>query len=287
MNITQQMLKSTISKKIEGREMKCHSVVIPVFVTVIVLISLFILHLITAPPVLAQDPTCTQPDDIDLAFTFCDAAYDDLADNYTSPLVDVSTNGQIPPVILKAMGWYETQTSPIGGWAQCVDENPFSSPSGCDWGIMQINSGMNCSDPQDQFNAETQQQVKYDASYNIAMGAKILQQKWDWHKQNGRTIGDGSPEIAEHWYYATWAYNQWTADNSPDPAMNPCPNWPDNWSGCAYQDRVWWTAANPPTRDGRTLWSTVNLTRPDLEAIDFPETQSEMDAWTTWQISDA
>ena len=55
---------------------------------------------------------------------------------------------------------------------------------------------------------------------------------------------------------------------------------------CTQPDRVWWTAAHPPTRGGRILWSAVNLTRPDLSVIDFPATQPEMDAWTTWQISD-
>jgi hypothetical protein len=85
----------------------------------------------------AQEPTCTQPDDVDIALTFCEAAHDDLADEYAPPLADVSTNGLIPPIILKAIGWYETQESPIpGGWAQCVNSTPFSSTSGCDWGIM-------------------------------------------------------------------------------------------------------------------------------------------------------
>lgn len=235
------------------------------------------LALAQGPP---PTPTCTQPDDLDIAFAFCDAAHDDLAGDYTSPLRDVSTDGFIPPVILKAVAWQESD------WTQCnADGTPFG-PSGCDWGIMQIYSGMNCDTPENQFNTETQQQVKYDYRYNIAMGAYMLKKwKWDWHKQNGRIIGDGDPYIAEHWYYAVWAYHQWTAENSPNNLdINPCPRWPENAYLCAYQDKVWWWAAHPPSRGGRTLWSAVNLTRPDPSL--FPENQAQMDSWPDWHIAD-
>lgn len=240
------------------------------------------------PPALAQTPTptptCTQPNDVDIAFAFCDAAHDDLAGDYSSPLKDVSTDGYIPPVILKAIGWFETQDSPIGGWAQCVSGYPYSSASGCDWGIMQIYSGMNCDDPGSQFNTETQQQVKYDYRYNIAMGAYILKKwKWDWHQQNGHIIGDGDPHIAEHWYYAVWAYNGWTVGNSSNfPQWDAC-QYPNSDVGCAYVDKIWWRAAYPPSRGGRTLWSAVNLTRPAKTL--FPRYEWQWSSWN-WQIAD-
>lgn len=239
-----------------------------------------------AGPLQQPTPTCAQPDDVDIAFAFCDAAHDDIADEYPS-LYDVGTDGFIPPVILKAIGWYETHVSPIGGWAQCVNGSPYSSPSGCDWGIMQINTGMDCVTPTLQFDSETQQHVKYDYRYNIGMGAFILKKwKWDWHQGAGRIIGDGSPYIAEHWYYAVWAYNEWTWENNPNNTdAFPCNNWPYSASNCVYQDRIWWRAAHPPTRNGLILWSPVNLTRPDRSLL--PD-ESEWASWPSfdWAIDD-
>jgi len=149
---------------------------------------------------------------------------------------------------------------------------------------MQIYSGMNCDDPESQFNTETQQQVKYDYRYNIAMGAYILKKwKWDWHQQNGRIIGNGDPGIVEHWYYAVWAYYGWTVNNSPNnPVWDSC-GWPDSWTNCAYVDRIWWRGRNPPSRGGRTLWSAVNLTRPDPSL--FPRYEWQWASWN-WHISD-
>ena len=253
----------------------------------LLLLGVFLLFPARPQPASAQvpTPTCRPYNDQAVAFTCCDAAHDDVADEYAPPLQDVRTGGFIPPVILKAIGWYESSNSPTGGWTQCVNGVPFDT-GGCAWGIMQVRSHMNCDTTQ--FNAETQQQVKYDYRYNIAMGAYILKKwKWDWHQQNGRIIGNGDPYIAEHWYYAVWAYHQWTAVNSPNnPIDNPCPNWPSSFGGCAYQDKVWWWAAHPPSRGGRMLWSPVNLTRPDPAL--FPTDQAEMDSWPTWRwrISD-
>lgn len=203
----------------------------------------------------AQGPVCTQPTDVATAFTFCDAAHDDLADEFAAPLRNVKTNGYIPPIVLKAIGGWETRGS--GGWIQCVNQEPISD--GCAWGIMQIQTGMNCVPAGDQFNTETQTAIKYNYRYNIATGADLLHEKWDWHKQNGRTIGNGIPEIAEHWYYAVWAYNSWIARNSPDHPQNPCSNWPISAENCAYQDQVWWMAAHPPARGGQPLWSATNV----------------------------
>jgi len=188
-------------------------------------------------------------------------------------------------VILKAIGWYESSDSPRGGWTQCVNGVPYTSTDGCAWGLMQIRSGMNCDAPANQFNAETQQRVKYDYRYNIAMGAFMLKRwKWDEHQTAGHIIGDGDPRIAEHWYYAVWAYNEWSFKNSPNnTARNPCSNWPISPVGCAYQDTVWWWAAHPPTRGGRTLWAPVNLTCPDKSL--FPRYSWQWDSWN-WRIAD-
>jgi len=250
-------------------------------------LGLFMLLPVRHYPARAQSPTptptCTQPNDQDIAIAFCDAGNDALADRYQPPLRDVSTDGFIPPVILKAIGWYESQDSPIGGWAQCVGGVPYNT-GGCAWGIMQISSSMNCDTPPNQFNAETQQQVKYDYRYNIAMGAHILKKwKWDPHQTAGHVIGDGDPHIVEHWYYAVWAYYNWSYSQSPNnPIWDSCA-YPNSWVNCAYVDRIWWRVRNPPSRSGRTLWAPISLTRPDRAL--FPRYESEWSSWN-WHISD-
>ena len=259
---------------------------LPVTMIFLLLSALSLLFSPEQKIVVAQSSTatptwsCVQPTGVDIAFTYCDAAHNDIAQDYATPLADVSTDKYIPPIILKAMGGQESQ------WTQCnADNTPFASASGCDWGIMQINSGMDCVAPTAQFNDETRQQIKYDYRYNIGMGTHILEQKWNWHQQNNRIIGDGSSDIAEHWYYAVWAYNTWSAANSPNPDVNPCLNWPDELEGCAYQDKVWWWAAHPLMGNGQALWSAVDLTRPD-NLNTFPTTQQEMSTWTGWHIAD-
>lgn len=222
---------------------------------------------------------CTQPDDVDLAFTFCDAAHDDIANEYGYPLYDVATGMVIPPIILKAIGGAETQ------WLQCQGGVPVTN--GCDWGLMQIGSGMNCVDPAYQFNYDTQQQVKYDYRYNVGMGAKILKWKWDARVAESAIIGDGSPGIAEHWYYAVWSYGTsgWSWDSCPsNPAFSGC-NWPNpaDVDDCAYVDQVWWWARNPWNRNGRLLWHAVDLTRPSLAL--FPAHSWQWNSWS-WAIDD-
>jgi len=91
-----------------------------------VLLLGLILFYTNYPSVSAQTPTptCSQPEDVDIAFAFCDAAHDDIADDYVSPLRGVSTNGYISPIILKAVGAYEST------WTQCnADGTPFG-PTG-------------------------------------------------------------------------------------------------------------------------------------------------------------
>jgi hypothetical protein len=220
---------------------------------------------------LEQPPTCTQPMDIDIAFAFCDAAYDDIANEYTSPLVDTGTDGYIPPIILKAIGAQET------GWTQCgVDGTPINN-NGCAWGLMQIYAGMDCYNP---FNEETRERVKYDYRYNIAMGAFELR-KWHWdvRSEAGCTIGDGSPDITEHWYYAVWSYGEggWAFESCPNNQLYDGCQWPTSSSGCAYVDKVWWKARNPPSRSGYTFYSPVDLTRPNPS--DLPRSIGE---WTSW-----
>ncbi len=223
------------------------------------------LHLAGLAPIAAQQ-TCTQPSDQDIAMTFCDAAHNDIAAEYPG-LYNVSIDVVVPPIILKAIGWYETWERHYpdgGGWLQCVNGRPVTSTDSCAWGLMQIQTGMNCDPPGSQFGAATQQAVKYDYRYNIAMGAHILVNKWHERRPN-QWLGDGSPDIAEHWYFAVWAYNEWGENNHPnnDNFHRVYPIW-NNPGTYPYQEVVWWLAANPQHRTGEpALWSPVSLTLPD------------------------
>jgi len=231
----------------------------------IIIIGLLVLPRLVEPTPLAAQ-TCTQPSDQDIAMTFCDATHNDIAAEYPG-LYDVNINVVVPPIILKAMGWYETWESRFsdgGGWLQCVNGRPVTSTDSCAWGLMQIWTGMNCDAPGSQFSAATQQAVKYDYRYNIAMGTYLLVYKWHERRPN-QWLGDGSPGIAEHWYFAVWAYNGWGKKNHPNDLdfHRVYPIW-DNPTTYPYQEVVWWLAAHPQHRtNGPDLWSPVNLTLPD------------------------
>ncbi len=103
----------------DSKTWRCYGFALFAFV---LLLGVSLLNPVHHNQVLAQGPTptCTQPNDVDIAFAFCDAAHDDLADDYSSPLKDVSTDGYIPPVILKAMAWRESD------WTQCANGEALS-----------------------------------------------------------------------------------------------------------------------------------------------------------------
>lgn len=254
----------------------------------VIVVGLLIPLCLTEPSSLVAQ-SCPWPSDSDIALAFCDAAHNNVAGEYPA-LYDVSIDVSVPPVILKAMGWYETWDSPGGwGWRQCLGAAPYGSSDGCAWGIMQVWTGMDC-DHVTPFGEATRQAVKSDYRYNIAMGTHILVNKWH-ERQTHQQVGNGSPDIAEHWYFATWAYNSWEGPGAEYHGWNNNPNNPSftrqgytqNPGSYPYQEVVWWLAANPRSRPGGSpLWRAVPLTLPPNSA--FPD-QAQMHM-EPWSISD-
>jgi len=255
------------------------------------LASLVIVVGLLAPLCLAKPSSlaaqsCPWPSDVDIALAFCEAAHNDIAGDYPA-LYDVSIDVLVPPVILKAMGWYETWDSPGDwGWRQCLGTAPYSSGDGCAWGIMQVWTGMDC-DHVTPFSEVTRQAVKSDYRYNVAMGTHILVNKWH-ERQAHQQVGNGTPDIAEHWYFAVWAYNSWAGPEGEYHGWNNNPNNPSftrqgytqNPGSYPYQEVVWWLAANPQSRPGGSpLWGAVPLTLPPNSV--FPDqAHMHMEPWS-------
>ncbi|HRW46771.1 MAG TPA: hypothetical protein P5333_04590 [Caldilinea sp.] len=190
--------------------------------------------------------------------------------------------GYVPCTLLKSIAYQESP-----GWKQF---DAAYSASGytiisydCGYGIMQI-TGAPIMTGEDG-NVDRNRVVQEDV-YNIGTGARVLADKWN---HLTAYVGDNNPRIAEHWYFAVWAYNGLTNDNNPNnscPASNPeCsyannPNrppfdgtQPKNWY--PYQELIWGYAANPPNyapplNPATEYWAANLLTLPDRIDITFP-----------------
>ncbi|HCP46947.1 MAG TPA: hypothetical protein DIU15_12950, partial [Deltaproteobacteria bacterium] len=115
----------------------------------------------------------------------------------------------IPCRLLKSIGWTES------AWTQfCAAGCGLSGSTiisfDCGFGVTQITSGMSTGsmgsflfDPA---------RVAAETDYNIGTGAGILAAKW----RVVPYIGDNQPDVVEHWYYATWAYNGFAYVNNPN-----------------------------------------------------------------------
>ena len=123
----------------------------------------------------------------------------------------------IPPVLLKAIAWQES------GWRQFnPDGSVLMGGDKIGIGIMQI-SDYNASDPT---QATYINKLKTDYDFNIAEGARVLNQKW----RTVPKIGDGDRNKLENWYFAVMAYNSWADRNNP--------NYAQALGSRAYQDIV-------------------------------------------------
>lgn len=128
----------------------------------------------------------------------------------------------IPPVILKAVAWQESGKYGVG-WRQFnSDGTPLIGYDGIGIGIMQI-SDYDSSNPDE---AEYINKLKNNYDFNIAEGARILNQKW----RTVPKIGDGDRNKLENWYFAVTAYNGWADRNSKNYAIDH--------ELVTYQDRV-------------------------------------------------
>jgi hypothetical protein len=178
----------------------------------------------------------------------------------------VTANG--PCTILKALAWVE------GAWQQANPNvvegstGPVKQSATCGYGVMQITSGMR---QPGELPPDVQQQIAADYRYNIAWGAKTLAEKWNAGDNLNAVVGNRDPGVGEHWYYAAWAYNQFTFKNNPNnpdyAANRPAYDGSQNRTLYPYQEVIWGTVAHPPVRNGAALWSAVPLNLPDPALI--------------------
>ena len=121
-------------------------------------------------------------------------------DDIEAIIEEVAIEKNIPPVILKAIAWKESNYNQFD-----KKGNPFVSYGNT--GIMQINKVHKSFD---------QERLRYDIRYNIEAGADILLGKWYGAGKSLPTVGDNDPMILENWYFALWGYNGWVARNNPN-----------------------------------------------------------------------
>ncbi|GAA0486849.1 hypothetical protein GCM10008986_10320 [Salinibacillus aidingensis] len=113
---------------------------------------------------------------------------------------DIAREYDIPPEILKAIAYEET------GYKQFnEDGSPYISTDG-GIGIMQVTPG------NIDFSVN-EEKLKTDIRYNIEVGAKVLDNKWDLDTPK---INNGSRHILENWYFAIAAYNGLSRGNDPN-----------------------------------------------------------------------
>lgn len=176
--------------------------------------------------------------------------------------------GSAPCVILKAIGYVESSWHQATWSVARGGTGATLVSGGCGYGIMQITSGMQTPGA---LPVDVQQQIAQDYVYDIAYGAKMLADKWNYAPQYRPSMGNADPAIVEDWYYTVWSYNTWGWRNNPNnpdyPSVRPSFDGSQSRTNYPYQELVWGYAANPPTSAGSPLWSAVPLTLPDRAAI--------------------
>ncbi len=174
----------------------------------------------------------------------------------------------VPCVLIKAIGYVEGSWRQASGAVKEGTTGPVKESPSCGYGIMQITSGMRRTG---ELPEDTQRQIAADYRFNIAWGAKVLAEKWNAMDYLNAVVGERDPSVAEQWYYAVWAYNQFNFRNNPN---NPDYAWPrpafdgtQSSLGYPYQELVFGYAAHPPAPGGRPLWDASPLALPRREDI--------------------
>ncbi len=180
----------------------------------------------------------------------------------------------IPPVILKSIaflesGWAQASYSPL---VQYGEIGPVLSSHDCGYGIMQITSGMQNISGVPNLD---QAMIGSHFGFNIARGAVILADKWNFATEFRPIVGARDPTLIEDWYYAIWGYNGFAFSNHPlNPAYQParvefsCGPAADGFghdrTQYPYQELVFGCAQRPPVRVGQQLWGPQEAHLPDL-----------------------
>ncbi|MBI4302155.1 MAG: BACON domain-containing protein [Chloroflexi bacterium] len=245
------------------------------------LLALFLLQPSSACGCAVEDSQSYQPQFSEATAAFHEAGTNSLGPGYFS-LPDIEAgypnstlvSPSIPCVLLKSVGYIESSWQQADRSVPRGQTGPTLVSWGCGYGIMQITSGMQNPTGPDGQPSDEQLRIAEDYKYNIGWGAQMLVGKWNVGDYWGAVVGNRSPQIAEDWYYAVWAYNYWGWKNNPNNLDYPWPRVPydgsQDSSNYPYQELVWGRAANPPLVDGNSLWQPVALTLPPRESISDP-----------------
>jgi len=163
----------------------------------------------------------------------------------------------IPSAILKAVAYVESSWRQFDSNGNVLSNNT-EQPG---LGIMQITS-------YDPTNIELVNKLKFDIDFNIAFGADLLNKKWDVVPK----IGDGDRNKLENWYFALWAYNNWSIRNNPNNAAAR--------NEVAYQDKIISKAATAYFQ-GLVTPVQIKPIPPDLLPLDTVPGRSQ--TWNTPQ----
>lgn len=235
-------------------------------------IPMYYVETVAADDCAQTNATPLQPQRADAQSSFVKASLNQLSGNYPK-LPNMSggypqyrtVTSMVPCLIPQSMGWIES------GWKQATSQTAMgakgpvlTSKSGCGYGLMQITSGMMYSG---QIDRNTQLGIAGDYAYNIAYGLKMLVDKWNFTP----AIGSNDPAVLEDWYYAIWAYNQWSWRNNPNnpdfPSARPVYNGTQPVTNYPYQEMVFGLIVNPPGSSGTPLWSASAVSLPDRGTI--------------------
>lgn len=144
-------------------------------------------------------------------------------------LTSAAIEADIPPEVVKAVASQES------GWTQFNKKNEPNISSDDGIGIMQVT---------DQNEYTDVEKLKYDITYNIEAGVKILSDKYAYDLP--KIKGAGRHEI-ENWYFPIMAYNGTKAINSPVYQSNGEKNTK------AYQEKVYSKIENDSFLTGTKL----------------------------------
>ena len=211
---------------------------------------------------------------------------------FSQPSVEIGTresrtnspNVFVPPTLLKAISWIESNTSQGAPGLPFGAIGPALVSFDCGYGMAQVTSGMTA--PIGENNQPTDQQalVATHFAYNIGRGAAILLDKWNAAPDTRPIAGidtGSDPQVLENWYFALWSYNGFTGpganrSNHPlDPIYGAWPRAPyscgpqndglsHNRSLFPYQELVYGCASHPPVVKGQPLWQAAPVSLPDL-----------------------
>ena len=170
----------------------------------------------------------------------------------------VEVPGRVPCQILRAFGWLRS------GWQQfCADgcgagsHGPTRLSARCGIGLMGL-------PPNEPDEAVDLARVASSSAYNAGAGARRLVQAWEATP----CVGAEDPDVAEHWYFAVWAADEFTYVNNPNnpayPVLRGTFGSASGFDRSSYpfQEIVFGLAGHPPSDNQGLLWNPAPVNLP-------------------------